>query len=124
MQTLKLHRLELPAWSVATQTTLLQPIKNGLPDGGVQVSVGAGSQSSAAVGWYETFMPFPRDTLRLIEPLRAMRFIHFTAWCARQKADGGFSRLAPDWGTRQFWTQEIADLERQRQEIEDSLAGH
>jgi Ser/Thr protein kinase RdoA (MazF antagonist) len=70
---------------------------------------------------YETFLPFPRETLRLIEPLRAMRFIHYTAWCARQKADGGFSRLAPDWGSRSFWNQEIADLERQRQEIRDAL---
>ena len=70
---------------------------------------------------YETFLPFPRETLRLIEPLRAMRFIHFTAWCARQKADGGFARLLPDWGTREFWDQEIADLARQQQEIDDSL---
>jgi Ser/Thr protein kinase RdoA (MazF antagonist) len=71
---------------------------------------------------YETFLPFPRATLRLIEPLRAMRFIHFTAWCARQKADGGFARLAPDWGTAEFWRQEIADLGTQRQEILDALA--
>jgi Ser/Thr protein kinase RdoA (MazF antagonist) len=70
---------------------------------------------------YETFLDFPRNTLRLIEPLRAMRFIHYTAWCARQKADGGFARLAPEWGTREFWAQEIADLERQRQEIAGSV---
>ena len=71
---------------------------------------------------YETFLPFPRETLSLIEPLRAMRFLHYTAWCARQKADGGFARLAPDWGTPAFWQQEIADLEKQRQEIRDALA--
>ena len=69
---------------------------------------------------YETFMDFPRETMRLIEPLRAMRFIHFTAWCARQKADGGFMRLAPDWGTGEFWRQQIADLVTQMQEIEDA----
>lgn len=70
---------------------------------------------------YETFHDFDRGTLKLIEPLRAMRFIHFTAWCARQKADGGFARLAPDWGTTAFWRQEIHDLEKQYQEIEDAL---
>ncbi|HOW97080.1 MAG TPA: serine/threonine protein kinase [Kiritimatiellia bacterium] len=69
---------------------------------------------------YETFLPFPRETLGLVEPLRAMRFIHYTAWCARQKADGGFARLAPDWGSQAFWRQETADLERQRQEILDA----
>lgn len=70
---------------------------------------------------YETFMSFDYGTLKLIEPLRAMRYIHFTAWCARQKADGGFARLSPDWGTTDFWAQEIADLERQRTEILDSV---
>jgi len=70
---------------------------------------------------YETFMPFPYATLHLIEPLRAMRFIHYTAWCARQKADGGFARLTPDWGTPNFWRQEIADLRTQHQEILDAL---
>lgn len=70
---------------------------------------------------YTTFFPFPRETLRLIEPLRAMRFLHFTAWCARQKADGGFARLAPGWGTPAFWRQAVADLAAQRQEILDAL---
>lgn len=70
---------------------------------------------------YETFRAFDYPTLRLIEPLRAMRIIHYTAWCARQKADGGFARVSPDWGTAAFWRQETADLERQRQEIEDAL---
>ena len=70
---------------------------------------------------YETFLEFPHSTLRLIEPLRAMRFIHYTAWCARQKADGGFARLAPGWGTADFWRQEIADLAVQNQEIRDAL---
>ena len=70
---------------------------------------------------YETFRELDRSALRLIEPLRAMRFIHFTAWCARQKADGGFARLAPDWGSEAFWKQEIHDLRQQRQEIEDAL---
>ena len=69
---------------------------------------------------YETFRDFDRATLRLVEPLRAMRFLHYTAWCARQKADGGFSRLAPDWGTNVFWRRELADLERQLREIDDA----
>jgi Ser/Thr protein kinase RdoA (MazF antagonist) len=72
---------------------------------------------------YETFRDFDYATLRLIEPLRAMRIIHYTAWCARQKRDGGFARVAPDWGSTAFWRQETADLQRQRQEIEDALAG-
>jgi Ser/Thr protein kinase RdoA (MazF antagonist) len=70
---------------------------------------------------YEAMLAFPRATLRLIEPLRAMRFIHFSAWCAQQKADGIYARLPIDWGTPEFWRQELAALETQRQEIEDAL---
>jgi len=72
---------------------------------------------------YTLFRPFPMSSLRLIEPLRAMRFLHYTAWCARQKADGGFVRIAPDWGTGAFWQQELLDFGRQRREIEDALNG-
>lgn len=68
---------------------------------------------------YETFTEFPYDTLNLIEPLRAMHFIHFTAWCARQRADGGFARLSPEWGGQEFWRQELAELDKQMREIPD-----
>ena len=70
---------------------------------------------------YETFRDFDRANLRLIEPLRAMRMIHFTAWCARQRLDGGFARVAPGWGTNAYWRQETDDLDRQLREIEDAL---
>lgn len=73
---------------------------------------------------YETFLDFDYSSLRLIEPLRAMRFIHFTAWCARQKSDGGFTRLDPTWGTDEFWRREINDLQTQRREITDALESH
>jgi Ser/Thr protein kinase RdoA (MazF antagonist) len=71
---------------------------------------------------YETFRPFDRASLRLIEPLRFMRFLHYTAWCARQKADGGFARLAPDWGTPGFWRAEMDEFDKQGREIEDALS--
>jgi len=69
---------------------------------------------------YEMFREFDDAQLRLVEPLRAMRFIHFTAWCARQAADGGFARLVADWGTSAFWQQEIHELRKQMVEIHDA----
>lgn len=75
----------------------------------------------ALLSGYELFHEFSNETLRLIEPLRAMRYIHYTAWCARQIADGGFSRLAPDWGTATFWRREIADLLKQKNEIKRAI---
>lgn len=70
---------------------------------------------------YETFFDFSFSSLRLVEPLRAMRFLHFTAWCARQVADGGFTRLAPDFGTHDYWIREARELRQQQQEIQTAL---
>jgi Ser/Thr protein kinase RdoA (MazF antagonist) len=78
-------------------------------------------ETSLFLEGYETFLPFDRASLRLIEPLRFMRFIHFTAWCVTQAEDGGFARLAPDWGNHAYWQQEIRQMQTQATEIEDAL---
>lgn len=62
---------------------------------------------------YETFRPFDRRSLALIEPLRVMRMIYYLAWCARQSHDAAFLQNHPDWGTRAFWAKELGDLELQ-----------
>jgi Ser/Thr protein kinase RdoA (MazF antagonist) len=66
---------------------------------------------------YEVFRDFDRRTLRLIEPLRAMRFIHYMAWCAHQVAEDGSSWVAPDFGSYTYWQQEINDLRDQLERI-------
>ena len=70
---------------------------------------------------YETFRRFDRRTLRLIGPLRAMRFIHYMAWCAHQVAEDGVSRVAPDFGSRDYWLRELGDLESQMERIREGL---
>lgn len=66
---------------------------------------------------YETFRPFDRRALRLIEPLRAMRFIHYMAWCAHQVAGDGLTRAVDEFGSPEYWRREIADLIDQRERI-------
>ncbi len=66
---------------------------------------------------YETFRSFDKGTLRLIEPLRSMRYIHYTAWCAHQVAEDGQSGVAPDFGTHEYWHHEINDLADQLERI-------
>jgi Ser/Thr protein kinase RdoA (MazF antagonist) len=70
---------------------------------------------------YETFRRFDRRTLRLIGPLRAMRYIHYMAWCARQVAEDGSSRVAPDFGSRNYWLRELTDLTSQMERIRAAL---
>ncbi|MBW6520641.1 MAG: serine/threonine protein kinase [Desulfoarculaceae bacterium] len=66
---------------------------------------------------YETFMDFDQRSLALIEPLRAMRYIHYIAWCAHQFSEDGESRVAPNFGTREYWRQELGDLADQLERI-------
>jgi len=72
---------------------------------------------------YELFRAFDRSTLRLIGPLRAMRFIHYMAWCAHQVAEDGHSRVAPDFGSRDYWLRELGDLATQMERIRN-IPGH
>ncbi len=62
---------------------------------------------------YETFRTFDRRSLRLVEPLRAMRMTYYLAWCARQTQDISFFQNHPDWGTHAFWAKELTELETQ-----------
>lgn len=62
----------------------------------------------------------PRSAL-LIEGLRAMRMIYFTAWSAMQRDDYQFKNRFPDWGNESFWSRETSDLRVQYANIMDSL---
>ena len=66
---------------------------------------------------YEMFRPFDRRTLRLIEPLRAMRYIHYLAWCVYQVVEDGLTRVMDDFGTTVYWNREIKDLKDQLETI-------
>jgi Ser/Thr protein kinase RdoA (MazF antagonist) len=59
---------------------------------------------------YEGLRRFERETERLIEPLRALRFIHYSAWIARRWEDAAFKRVFPNFGTPRYWQQETQDL--------------
>lgn len=66
---------------------------------------------------YEQWWPFDRKSLRLIEPLRALRFIHFSAWMAKRWADPAFPRAFPHFGTSHYWEGQVGDLEEQLERI-------
>ena len=66
---------------------------------------------------YETFRRFDRRTLSLLEPLRAMRYIHYIAWCVHQVREDGETRAIEDFGTQVYWQNEIKDLQDQLERI-------
>lgn len=59
---------------------------------------------------YETFQPFDLRELSLIEPLRAMRVLHFNAWLARRWDDPAFPLAFPWFNTPRYWSEYILEL--------------
>ena len=75
-------------------------------------------QRSLFLEAYRQFRPFEERWLRLIEPLRALRFIRYAAWIARRWHDPAFPAAFPHFGTEQYWQRETLDLEQQVNKIE------
>jgi Ser/Thr protein kinase RdoA (MazF antagonist) len=70
-------------------------------------------QLMALLSAYEMMRPFDRTSLRLIEPLRALRFVHFAAWIGKRWEDASFPRAFPQFGTDRWWAEQTQDLEEQ-----------
>ncbi|MEE4241162.1 MAG: serine/threonine protein kinase [Desulfopila sp.] len=66
---------------------------------------------------YEQFCQFDRRSCRLIEPLRAMRYIHYLAWCGYQVVEDGRTQASPDFGSVGFWRNEAKELADQLERI-------
>jgi Ser/Thr protein kinase RdoA (MazF antagonist) len=60
---------------------------------------------------YESFRRFDRSTLRLIEPLRGLRIVSYSAWIARRWHDPFFPRAFQEFGTDSYWLGEVRELE-------------
>ena len=62
---------------------------------------------------YEQFLTFDRGELALIEPLRALRMIHYSAWLARRWDDPAFPRAFPWFAEPRYWEEHYRALEEQ-----------
>jgi Ser/Thr protein kinase RdoA (MazF antagonist) len=62
---------------------------------------------------YEQFMEFDRRELHLLEPLRTLRLIHYSAWIARRWDDPAFPAAFPWFNTQRYWQDRILELREQ-----------
>jgi Ser/Thr protein kinase RdoA (MazF antagonist) len=60
---------------------------------------------------YRKFRDFDERTLALIEPLRALRMIHYSAWIARRWQDPSFPKAFPNFATPRYWEEDIQALQ-------------
>ena len=66
---------------------------------------------------YRSMRPFDSSTLRLREPLRALRMVHFTTWIAKRFEDPAFKQVFIDYGSERYWREQLVAL----QEVEERL---
>jgi Ser/Thr protein kinase RdoA (MazF antagonist) len=62
---------------------------------------------------YEQFMAFDRRELNLLEALRTLRLIHYSAWIARRWDDPAFPAAFPWFNTQLYWLDRILELREQ-----------
>jgi Ser/Thr protein kinase RdoA (MazF antagonist) len=71
------------------------------------------AQLRILVDAYESFRDFDRRELALIEPLRTLRLLHYSAWIARRWDDPAFPAAFPWFNTQRYWQDRILELREQ-----------
>ena len=67
---------------------------------------------------YTQFADFDYREVGLIEPLRALRMVHYAAWLARRWDDPAFPKAFPWFGEATYWERHVAELEEQYWAVE------
>ncbi|MHB8253054.1 MAG: serine/threonine protein kinase [Acidiferrobacter sp.] len=72
---------------------------------------------AALIRGYEMFRSFNYNELRLIEPLRALRLLHYNAWIARRWHDPAFPRIFPWFSEDRHFRELVLLLESQEERL-------
>ncbi len=78
-------------------------------------------QLSMLLEGYEQVRDFDRRELALIEPLRTLRLVHYSAWLARRWGDPIFPINFPWFGTPDYWRGQVQMLEEQIEQMQEPL---
>jgi Ser/Thr protein kinase RdoA (MazF antagonist) len=70
-------------------------------------------QLADVIAGYEDFAEFDRRELHLVEALRTLRLIHYSAWIARRWHDPAFPAAFPWFDTPRYWEARILELREQ-----------
>ena len=78
-------------------------------------------QLRAIVSGYEDFQDFDDRELWLIEALRTLRLIHYSAWLARRWDDPAFPAAFPWFNTQRYWQDRILELREQVAAMDETV---
>jgi Ser/Thr protein kinase RdoA (MazF antagonist) len=70
-------------------------------------------QVNELVEGYNEFFDFDPRQLNLIESLRTLRIMHYSAWLSRRWGDPAFPRNFPWFNTVRYWSEHILELREQ-----------
>ena len=70
-------------------------------------------QMADLLAGYEDFHEFDARELHLVEALRTLRLIHYSAWIARRWDDPAFPAAFPWFNTQRYWQDRILELREQ-----------
>ena len=76
-------------------------------------------QLAALLEGYEQFRDFNRRELVLIEPLRTLRLLHYSAWLARRWRDPIFPINFPWFGSSDYWQGQVQMLQDQIEAMQE-----
>ena len=62
---------------------------------------------------YEDFMEFDPREMHLVEALRTLRLLHYSAWLARRWDDPAFPMAFPWFNSQRYWQDRILELREQ-----------
>tara|TARA_B100000700_G_scaffold103781_1_gene117196 strand:+ start:254 stop:1237 length:984 start_codon:yes stop_codon:yes gene_type:complete len=68
---------------------------------------------------YNEFYRFPTSELSLIESLRTLRIMNYSAWLARRWADPAFPRNFPWFNSVRYWSEHILQLREQLSALDE-----
>lgn len=71
------------------------------------------SQLADILAGYEDFAEFSPRELYLVEALRTLRLLHYSAWLASRWRDPAFPAAFPWFGTARYWQDRILELREQ-----------
>ncbi|HET9386766.1 MAG TPA: serine/threonine protein kinase [Gemmatimonadales bacterium] len=76
-------------------------------------------QLADVMAGYEDFFEFDPRELALVEALRTLRLLHYSAWIARRWDDPAFPVAFPWFGTQRYWQDRILELREQIAAMEE-----
>ena len=71
------------------------------------------AQLSEVVEGYNEFFDFDPRQLNLVEALRTLRIMHYSAWLARRWEDPAFPHNFPWFNSQRYWSDHILELREQ-----------